>query len=151
MNKITLLSLLFSIGVSAQQHFNETNCSLYGDVVSRSTAYKHIREGRPTLLITGPTTEKRAIYIAKAFQNFSNRIDSVLVDSLLIDELKQNFKTPLSTTEKKYHFKFKEINGCFLPNCITRDSIINYNSVVKDFLTRKYGNSWRKNEFDFKF
>lgn len=67
MNKITLLLLLFSTGVHAQQYFNETNCKLYGDVVSRSTAYKHNREGRPTLLIKGPITEKRAVYIAKAF------------------------------------------------------------------------------------
>ncbi|GAA0727005.1 hypothetical protein GCM10009430_34610 [Aquimarina litoralis] len=91
------------------------------------------------------------MYIVKTFQNFSNRIDSVLGDNLLIDELKQNFKTPLSTTEKKYHFKLKEISGRFLPKYIIQDSVVNYDRVVKGFLTWKYGNSWRKNEFDFKF
>ncbi|WP_299214331.1 hypothetical protein [uncultured Aquimarina sp.] len=151
MYKIIFLTLFFSIYVEAQQDFNNSECTLYGDVISRTSAYKHIREGQPTLLITGIITEKRAIYIAKAYRDFSNKLDSSSVDSSFSNQLKQNFIIPLSTTEKKYHFRFKEIGGCFLPKCITNDSVKSYNNVMKDFLTRKYGNSWKRNEFNFKF
>ncbi|WP_299437535.1 hypothetical protein [uncultured Aquimarina sp.] len=151
MYKIIFLSLFFSINVVAQQGFNNTECTLYGDVISRNSAYKHIREGQPTLLITGVPTQKRAVYIAKTYQDFSNKLDNSSIDSILSNELKQNFIIPLSTTEKKYHFRFKEIEGCFLPKCIISDSIKSYNNVMKDFLTRKYGNSWKRNEFNFKF
>jgi len=151
MYKIIFLSLFFCINIIAQEGFNTAGCTLYGDVISRISAYKHLREGQPTLLITGITTEKRAVYIAKSYQVFSSKLNSNLIDSALAKELRQNFIIPLSATEKKYHFKFKEIDGCFLPKCIVMDSIKSYNNVMKDFLTKKYGNSWKRNEFNFKF
>ncbi|WP_298544293.1 hypothetical protein [uncultured Aquimarina sp.] len=77
--------MFFFIYAVAQQDFNNSEYTLYRDVILKLLHITYLQRLQPTLLIATIIMEKRAIYITKAYQDFANKLDSISIETTLSD------------------------------------------------------------------